>query len=117
MFRKLLSIRCPFVLGCTFSLLCVSAQSTSGISDVERERFSLVRSIAIDQERMFSGPMAFPPWAHRSIPSGYSYNALGLFCKLDVQFERAFKFPVMFRLGDVRQVNAWEGKGNWRLVP
>ena len=45
-----------------------------------------------------------------------NYDQLGIFCKLDVQFERRFNFPVLFRLGDVRQVEAWEGKGNGLLV-
>lgn len=49
------------------------------------------------------------------IGSPWTYTELGLFCRLDVQFERAFKFPVMFRLGGVRQVDAWEGKGDWKL--
>lgn len=41
----------------------------------------------------------------------YSYAQLGVFCKLDVQLERRLRLPVFFRLGDVRQVEAWEGKG------
>lgn len=45
------------------------------------------------------------------MPPAYSYAQLGLFCKLDVQLERRLKVPVFFRLGDVRQVEAWEGKG------
>ena len=46
-----------------------------------------------------------------AIPSAYSYQHLGVFCKLDVQLERRLKVPVLFRLGDARQVEAWEGKG------
>jgi hypothetical protein len=38
-----------------------------------------------------------------------------VFCKLDAQLERRAKFPVLFRLGDVRQVEAWEGKGPFRV--
>ncbi|MGV3636387.1 MAG: hypothetical protein ACO1NQ_01945 [Flavobacteriales bacterium] len=45
------------------------------------------------------------------MPSAYSYAQLGVFCKLDVQLERRLKVPVFFRLSDVRQVEAWEGKG------
>lgn len=45
------------------------------------------------------------------MPPAYSYAQLGVFCKLDVQLERRLKVPVFFRLGDVRQVEAWEGKG------
>lgn len=45
------------------------------------------------------------------MPSTYSYANLGIFCKLDVQLERRLRMPVLFRLGDARQVEAWEGKG------
>ena len=45
------------------------------------------------------------------MPPAYSYAQLGVFCKLDVQLERRLRVPVFFRLGDVRQVEAWEGKG------
>jgi hypothetical protein len=34
---------------------------------------------------------------------------------LDVQLERRAKFPVLFRLGDAQQVEAWEGKGPQRI--
>jgi hypothetical protein len=46
-----------------------------------------------------------------AIPGSYTYSGLGIFCKLDVQFERHLPFPVLIRLGDVQQVEAWEGKG------
>jgi hypothetical protein len=46
-----------------------------------------------------------------AVPSAYSYQRSGVFCKLDVQLERRLKMPVLFRLGDVQQVEAWEGKG------
>lgn len=49
------------------------------------------------------------------LPSPWAYQHLGMFCKLDVQLERRAKFPVLFRLGDVQQVDAWEGKGPQRL--
>lgn len=45
------------------------------------------------------------------MPPAYTYQRLGLFCKLDVQLERRMKIPVLLRLGDVRQVEGWEGKG------
>lgn len=49
-----------------------------------------------------------------AMPSPWNYEHLGLFCKLDVQLERRSKFPVLFRLGDVQQVERWEGKGPLR---
>ncbi len=50
-----------------------------------------------------------------TLPSPWAYQHLGLFCKLDVQLERRARFPVLFRLGDVQQVEAWEGKGPMRF--
>ena len=46
-----------------------------------------------------------------AMPPVYSYQRLGIFCKLDVQLEKRFRIPVFFRLGDARQVEALEGKG------
>lgn len=75
------------------------------------------RSIALDPQMhepftfrsaLLGGPL--PPDMTR-IPASWSYDALGLFCKFDVQLERRLPLPVFFRLGgDVRQVDAWEGK-------
>ncbi len=53
-------------------------------------------------------PLRLDPMA---MPSAYSYQRLGIFCKLDVQLEKRFRIPVFFRLGDARQVEALEGKG------
>lgn len=46
-----------------------------------------------------------------ALPPVYSYQRLGIFCKLDVQLEKRLRIPVFFRLGDARQVEALEGKG------
>lgn len=46
-----------------------------------------------------------------AMPPVYSYQRLGIFCKLDVQLEKRLRIPVLFRLGDARQVEALEGKG------
>lgn len=46
-----------------------------------------------------------------ALPPVYSYQHLGIFCKLDVQLEKRLRIPVFFRLGDARQVEALEGKG------
>lgn len=43
-------------------------------------------------------------------PKAYRYRDLALFCRLEVQMERAFKFPVKFRLGEVQYVERMEGK-------
>lgn len=50
-----------------------------------------------------------------AMPPAYSYQRLGIFCKLDVQLEKRLRIPVFFRLGDARQVEALEGKGPFAL--
>ncbi|MCB9273254.1 MAG: hypothetical protein H6564_04390 [Lewinellaceae bacterium] len=51
------------------------------------------------------GPVALP-----EMPRAYSYNGLGLFCKWEVQLEKAARLPVKFRLGEVQYVERMEGK-------
>ena len=45
-------------------------------------------------------------------PNAWSYDALGMFCKLDIKLEKAVKMPVRFRLGDLETVDRKEG--NWQ---
>ncbi len=40
----------------------------------------------------------------------YHFKDLALFCRLEVQMEKAAKFPVKFRLGEVQYVDRMEGK-------
>ena len=49
-------------------------------------------------------------------PKGWSYQELGLFCKLEVKMEKAFKMPVKFRLGEVQYVEKMEGKKGY-VIP
>lgn len=75
-----------------------------GSGTLKEKDLSLLRSFSIlPVERM-------------AIPSPWNYQRMGVFCKLDVQLERRMRFPVLFRLGDVRQVEAWEGKGPLRAL-
>ena len=46
----------------------------------------------------------------RSFPKIYSYHNLAFFCKVEVKLEKAAKFPIKFRLGDVNYVDHLEGK-------
>ncbi len=46
----------------------------------------------------------------KPIPSAYCYEELAVFCKLEVQLEKKFKFPVKIRLGEVNYVDMLEGK-------
>lgn len=43
-----------------------------------------------------------------AIPSAFSYEKLGLFCKMEYQIER--KVPLMIRLGEVKSTERMEGK-------
>ena len=47
---------------------------------------------------------------YKSFPKIYSYHNLSFFCKVEVKLEKAAKFPVKFRLGDVNYVDQLEGK-------
>ena len=44
------------------------------------------------------------------IPQVYSFEHLPIFCKIEVQLERAVRLPVKIRLGDVQYVDWLEGK-------
>lgn len=44
------------------------------------------------------------------LPQAYRYEDLAFFCRIEVQMERTFKFPVKFRLGEVQYVERMEGK-------
>lgn len=48
--------------------------------------------------------------ARPQVPHVYSYEELGIFCKLDVQLEKKANFPIKFRLGEVSEVERLEGK-------
>jgi|GEM_PF-4330270 len=52
-----------------------------------------------------------------SIPSPYSYRALGFFCKAEVKLNSLLPFPVMMRLGDVRRAEELDGKGDPLSAP
>lgn len=46
----------------------------------------------------------------KTFPKIYNYHNLAFFCKVEVKLEKATKFPVKFRLGDVDYVDQLEGK-------
>ena len=48
------------------------------------------------------------------MPSHYSYQHLGIFCKAEVKLNRWLPVPVMIRLGDVQRAEELDGKGLFR---
>jgi len=46
----------------------------------------------------------------KPIPQAWCYSDLAFFCKIEVKMEKSARFPVKFRLGDVRYVDEMEGK-------
>lgn len=99
-------------------ILCSALVSTTGFLNAQfssshlpstTERFSLLDPHQGSLDTTYFGTTILP-----RIPSSYDYNALGLFCKLDVQFEKRLRFPVLFRLGDAQSIDAWEGIGTLR---
>jgi|GEM_PF-3588451 len=51
------------------------------------------------------------------MPSPYSYQCLGIFCKAEVQMDRWLPIPVMIRIGDVESAEELDGKGAYRGAP
>ncbi|MCB0662941.1 MAG: hypothetical protein KDC24_09390 [Saprospiraceae bacterium] len=47
-----------------------------------------------------------------TLPQVYSVAELPVFCRVEVQIEKAVSFPVKFRLGSVEHVDWLEGKGD-----
>jgi hypothetical protein len=45
------------------------------------------------------------------MPSPYSYQCLGIFCKAEVQMDRWLPIPLMIRIGDVESAEELDGKG------
>jgi hypothetical protein len=64
-----------------------------------------LRSIPIIEEKE-----EFSDQTYISIPKAYCYDDLALFCKLEVQLDKAFKMPIRIRLGNLAYVNYLEGK-------
>ena len=44
------------------------------------------------------------------LPQAWRYCDLAFFCKVEVKMEKAARFPIKFRLGDVQYVDQLEGK-------
>ena len=52
-----------------------------------------------------------PPATYQApIPQAWCYQELAFFCRIEVKMERAARFPIKFRLGDVQYVDQLERK-------
>ena len=65
-------------------------------------RTSLIAVTDRQKRQNFTSPTSFPQW--------YSVERLPFFCKMEVKMEKAIKFPVKVRLGEVQYVEKMEGK-------
>ena len=65
-------------------------------------RTALIAVTDKQKRQNFTSPSGFPKW--------YSVEQLPFFCKMEVKMEKAIKFPVKVRLGEVQYVEKMEGK-------
>lgn len=52
----------------------------------------------------------------QSVPSSFYYNSLGFFCKKEIQLEKALKFPLKLRIGNITYTDKMEGKITSRIT-
>lgn len=65
--------------------------------------------LSLDTADVVAAPRQLSGSFH-AVPRAYRYEELALFCRIEVQLERATKIPVRFRLGSVDYVDYLEGK-------
>ncbi len=69
------------------------------MSNLENTSFSLSKKLLVA-----------PQIQQTPMPQAWCYSDLAFFCKIEVKMEKAARFPVKFRLGDVQYVDQLEGK-------
>ncbi len=85
---------------------------------LKTERIDFSRSIApaptpflIKNKENLPDFLTFSPLPKvHEVPRIYRFDELGMFCKFEVQIEKATRFPVKIRLGEVEAVDRKEGK-------
>lgn len=65
--------------------------------------------LKVDQKSEYSNATSNTTPAPR-LPKAWKYEELAFFCRLEVKMEKAAKFPIKFRLGEVQYVEKMEGK-------
>jgi hypothetical protein len=83
-------------------------------------RFNLTGLAAFPSKILPEQPsfVKYEPFSIRAQSCFPAYNShdLAFFCRLEVRLERAVRYPVKFRLGEVQYTEGLEGKGGWLPV-
>lgn len=97
---------------CSFTFLQLNAQVGLVANDItfipllKKEKVPALNQVLHASELVNSKK----PTSLIEIPKAYHYDNLAFFCKVEVDLEKASKFPIKFRLGDVEYVDRLEGK-------
>ena len=83
------------------------APYTSRIALLPSSSFNTIPFLASKTEKIVP-PILFQ--ATTPLPAAFDYEELAVFCKLEYKMEKAFKFPVKIRLGEVQYTERREGK-------
>ncbi len=106
-----MKIKQVFLFLCSFSFLQLSAQVGLVAEDISF--ISLLDKKEVPAQHILHPTKLIDIKTSNSlieIPKAYHYENLAFFCKVEVDLEKASKFPIKFRLGDVEYVDRLEGK-------
>jgi len=101
------TLLCGLFLLISFS---IHAQiSGKSIPELRREMNAIIPTF--QYSKFLTSLSKYKPFhSQPTVPIIYSYHNLALFCKIEVQLEKAVKLPIKFRLGEVEYVDRMEGK-------